>query len=101
MTLSSKIKAVGAETFRVALLGAAVASATLITFKREDGGTTAVIRTCDGKIAARTDWQYELKLNELAQFILINTGARAVHVEHVKGFWETVKIERLCRAAGV
>lgn len=101
MTLSSKIKAVGAETFRVALLGAAVASATLITFKREDGGTTAVIRTCDGRIAARTDWQYELKLDSLVQFVAVNTDAKAVHVERVKGFRQIAKIERLCRAAGV
>lgn len=101
MTLQSKIRVALADTFRVALVGAAVASATLLVFEREDGGTTAVIRDGSGSIRARTDWTYGLKMKELVSFVQVNTGAESVRLTHVRSFWETDKLLRLQHIAGV
>lgn len=101
MTCSTKIKAIGVDTFRVALKGAAILAATLFTFDREDGGTTAVLRANTGAVVARTDWTYELNIDDLFNFIRVNTGADGVELTAVGFISAPAKIERLQHAAGV
>lgn len=101
MTKTGKIKVELAETFRVALVGTAVAAATLFAFERDDGGVTAVVRGCDGKVLARTDWDYTLNIDELAEFVSVNTGASIVRLTYVRTVCDQMKVGRMLRCAGI